>query len=254
MILPMKKTPSRLAIIPFVLLAAAFLPSCGASGGDPAVVKPALASAAASATAKKRPRHALDGRHVAILAGEAYADKASFSALEDEYGLVGDGGMLLFADSVKEVVEDSALTAIIAVGAPERTARALESLRSARPDVAIVSVFPSDEVLSVEAVSTLVIDVPVASEILAGETGTPMEAISGKDLSFLLLAAALYAELPAGDALPPAKFEAALELARKAARNPVAARDWKISQFVDTDSGLKALNHLVIDIPREGEP
>lgn len=245
----MKKLPFRPFIGLFAAVAVLLTLSCE--------VRRDVSSVAADAnpvSAKPRPLHAPDGRHVAIYAGEGFgADVAGggiFAGLITEYGLLSEGGMLFFPESVDEAAEDPALTAIVTLGAPERTARALERLRATRPAVAIISVFPGDEVLSVEAVSGLVIDVPVSSDLLADENASRTEALPAADLSFLLLSAALYAERPESEAdtAPIVRFDEAMEAARREIRNPVAGKDWRITQFVDTDTGLKARNHLVIDV------
>lgn len=224
------------------------------------IVSPDTKTPAASSK-EKAPRHRNDGHRVAVIAGPAYSadipdpsetasgsEESVFGQLIEEYGLTGEGGMLYFAKGTDAIRGDPSTFLVITVGAPERTARDLDRLRADMPNVRIITLFPTDEVLSIEAVSDLVIDIPSSGELLADENAQSASRISAPDLSFLLLAAALFAERDASVA-PAARFDAAILDARVAARLPAAGDGWKIAQYVDTDTGLKARNHLVIDIP-----
>lgn len=245
----MKKLSFFAACLGSGALISAVLSSCDAIRMPPASAGNAAAAAVAdkaSVPAKKLPRHALDGRRIALYAGADYTSKAPFEALEIEYGLTHEGGMLFYPANLTEAASDTELTAVITLGSPERTVRGLENLRSARSELSIISIFPADEVLAVEAVSDLVIDIPASSSLMADETASSAFAVSDRDLSYILLAAALFAE-QRRDLAPLARFDLALEAVRKEMRDPIAGRDWNISQYIDTDSGLKARNHLVID-------
>lgn len=217
------------------------------------------ANATAESPKKKAPRHSNDGHRVAVVAGPAYASDVTgasgaaagdsiFGELVEEYGLVADGGMLVFAKNVDAIRGDPSVSLVITVGAPERTARDLDRLRAAMPKIRIVTLFPTDEVLSVEAVSDLVIDIPVSTELLADENAQSASSVPRSELSFLLLAAALYADRGPEES-PAVRFDAAIVDARIAARLPGGGNGWQIAHFIDTDTGLKARNHFILDIP-----
>ncbi len=227
--------------------------ACDAIRLPPAAAANAGVPEKAAAPAKKTPRHAQDGRRVAVYAGASYGSRPVFGGLETEYGLAEEGGMLFYPETLDAAASEERLTAVIALGAPERTVRGLERLRSTRPGVTIVSVFPADEVLSVEAVSDLVIDIPAASGLLADENASSSAFVSDAELSTLLAVAALFAEQDA-DQAPLARFDSALQAARKDLRDPVAGRDWVISPYLDADTGLRSRNHLVIDLGGEANP
>lgn len=238
----------------------AFLGSLGSCSGK-WILSPSAspsASAAQETPKKKAPRHALDGRRILLLAGKAYAggDPASdplYAPLIEEFGLLSEGGMLGIVTSPQELLEDPSVTAVIVLAGPERTVRTLLRLRNERPGILILSIFPVDETLAVEAVSDLVIDLPVSPELLADENAPQAAAIPDGELSFLLLAAALFSDTPASDP-PPVRFDGALAAARKSRGNPAAASLWSIVPYKDGDTGLKSRNHLVVDIPGSTGP
>jgi hypothetical protein len=185
-----------------------------------------------------------------------------------EYGIAGAGGMtvkLLYPDSFKvsgiarisvlaDRAAESGVTIIVTVGAPEGTVNVLNRIRAANPSIKIVSLFPLDDALSVEAVSDIVADYPVPKEILSSENAAAASSsvpgsagsVNDSSLGLLVLASVLAEEGPSSDA-PQARLAASLETARSLMKMKKTDASWNLSPWADPDTGLKSRNHLLLE-------
>ncbi len=192
-----------------------------------------------------------DGRYIAVWLGPSWSDRRDIlDDLHAEFGQFADGGAVLSVTTIEEVRGLSPVRILVTVAVPERSVRELERFRASDPEIQILSVFPMDEVLPVEAVSDLVLDLPAASDILSGEAEDTAFSIPATELSSLLYVSVLALETDSSPA--PDRFSAALKLAREASRNQSVGSSWTVSAWKDPDTGIRSRNHLVIAMNGSG--
>lgn len=205
-------------------------------------------------------RRKAENRRILVALGPSWSNQpAILKHLLAEYGAVSSGGivqLLQYPDDflVEGRVRLSVLTAaasdilvdtVITLGTPDGTVRELSRLHASRPELHILTLFPEDDALMVEAASELVIEQAVSSELLADEDGS---ALSNTDVSFLLFAVALSGE--STDKISPLRcIELSVERARQLSRDKKAATGWAFLPRIDPDTGLKSRNHVLLKLP-----
>lgn len=193
-----------------------------------------------------------DGRYIAVWLGPAWNSRRDIlDDLHAEFGQFAEGGAVLAVNTMEEVRGVSPVRILVTVAVPERSVRELERLRASDPEIQILSVFPMDEVLPVEAVSDLVLDLPAASDILSGEAEDTAFNFPSTELSSLLYVSVLALESESAPA--PDRFSSALKLAREASRNQSVGSSWTVSAWKDPDTGIRSRNHLVIAMNGSGD-
>lgn len=207
------------------------------------------------ASAKNPIRKGADHQVVVLLGSEYAAREAVLAPLIAEYGLAGSDGMaviLRYPESFAENkrVSFSALSAaasmpkttvIVTIGAPEGTARELAKIRKDHEKMHIITLFPFDESISTEAVSSLVVDSPVSDDVPEGESAVML---SDADIGVLLLASVLFGESFDEKKSPLLRMTESLEAARKIVRLKKADANWKLSSCIDTGTNLRSWNHV----------
>lgn len=212
-----------------------------------------MAGLSLAAPAKKQADH-----QVVIMLGREYGSHpAILDAVIDEYGLAATGGLvyrMLYPDSFTvnkkislTLLSDAAALAntstVITVGAPEGTVREIAKIRRNHPDMQIITLFPSDDLISVEAVSSLVIDSTSAGDLLADEK---TEILPDAELCTLLLASVVFGEKNEPAVPPLTRLNAALETAKKIQKTAKTGPVWKFSSYIDNETNLRSWNHVVV--------
>lgn len=260
-------------ILACFLLCLSVLTGCGeraVSASQPAVSGTSGAGNSSGGIVKVRPPHHKPADHqIIVMFGPDYAGKQGLlSGLTEEYGLVGFGGMMRvmsWPDSflvnkhprlsvLSDAAKESTATIIVAVGAPEGTVEELIRIRRAHPAMKIITIFPEDGALQVEAVSNLVVDQNVSADVPASEsteTGGTVSGSAGSDseLGVLLLAAALSVDGKDTGASVLTNLTASIDTARNLMKQKKACAAWHFAFFVDPDTGLRAQNHVAIEVP-----
>jgi len=252
----MDKMKKLCALSVSIVFFAALMAGCGA---------PAEKTAAAEVAAPPARMVRKQADHqVLVLLGPDYADRSGIlEPIIEEFALASSGGMILplaypasFTVDKKirlSVLSDTAklpaVTVVVTLGAPEGMVRELTKIRAARPDMRIMSLFSADEVLPLEAVSTLVLDYAQAGELLAEENTS---VISDTDLSVLVLAAMLAAEETDASIAPLDRLVVSLDAARRVLKQKNAGTGWNFASFVDADTNLRSRNHVILELPAEG--
>jgi len=114
-----------------------------------------------------------------------------------------------------------------------------------------MTLFSADEVLPVEAVSTLVLDYVQAGEMLAEENTA---FFTDTDLSVLVLAAMLAGEEDDSSIAPLDRLTVSLDASRRILKQKTAGADWSFAAYVDTDTNLRSRNHVLLELPAGGAP
>lgn len=257
------KNLSFYRFLAILFLGCTLVAACKPEGKDTSRVilsgdkKPVLAKVA------PRFRRAAGGPVVLLALGESWASRPEILAdITAEYGLLEDGGMLnilrypedfltegrVRLSALTAEASDAAVSMVIALGTPQGTSRELMRIRSSRSDIRLVSVFPEDEILPAEAASDLVLDQAISGDILADEGDL---ALTEADISFLLLVASLAGEKILPGSSVSKLFPDVLESARKTTGRRMEALSWTFKPCIDPDTGLKAFNHLLLDVRRE---
>ena len=171
-------------------------------------------------------RRKAENRRILVALGPSWSNQPSvLKHILAEYGDVSSGGivhLLQYPDDflVEGRIRLSVLTAessdvlvdtLITIGTPAGTVRELSRLHASRPELHILTLFPEDDALLVEAASELVLEQAVPSELLADEDSL---SLSNTDVSFLLLALALSGE-NRDEVSPLKRIELSVEKARK---------------------------------------
>lgn len=205
------------------------------------------------------------GKQIIVMLGNDYAVRPTILAsLITKYGDARTGGLILpmyypqsfIVDKrlrlslLSDAVEKTASSIVVTVGAPEGTVRELAKIRNSHPEMQIISIFSLDEIFPVEAVSSLVLDSPISSDLLAAESST---VISDAEIEVLILAAVLSAEETDIKAPALERFTYSLETAKSVLKQNKVGSDWKFSAFVDTETNLRSANHLVFEC-KPGKP
>lgn len=205
-----------------------------------------------------------------LLSGAAFPrESGAADFLAWEYGLAEEKGRVRVlywpetfrrTDSslrlVRETVREEQPDILITLGAPEGTLRELRAVREEFPDIRIVSIFPADDPLPVEAVSNLMIDQEVPAAVLSPD-GDPAlmpeeEAaadFSGREAAVLLLGAAFAMESGDLSATGSEILASGMQLAGTVAKEggliyPVP--DWEFLPAADPETGIKSMKHVLI--------
>lgn len=199
---------------------------------------------------------------VLVMLGSDYSLRTSLlDGLVSEYGLNTAGGMLLplfYPESFTRdkrirlslLSETAALgetTIVVVVAGPEGTARELSKIRNAHPSMQIISLFPQEDILALEAVSSLVIDYTVAGDLLAAED---IAFLSDSEIGVLLLASVLFGEDPDPAVSPLLRLTRALDSARSALKQKNTGPKWSIASYVDPETNLRSWNHVMLETGR----
>jgi len=224
------------------------------------------AGSAKPARQVKPPRRKPVDHKVVVMLGPLYADRPAVTeSLLAEYGVAGYGGMvelmpypaaftrngLVRLSDLTDAVRSPGVTILVTVGAPEKTVTELNKLRADRRPLSVISVFPSDEYLPVEAVSDLVLDRSLSGEPLADEESS---LIPDADLGVLLLAAVLSGEEKDGSISPQLRLETSLDSAKILAHQKKSCAGWSFSPWIDPETGLRSRNHLVLATAAPARP
>lgn len=207
------------------------------------------------ASAKNPIRKGADHQVVVMLGSEYAVREGILAPVIAEYGLAGSDGkavILRYPESFTENkrVSFSALSAaasmpkttvIVTIGAPEGTARELAKIRKNHEKINIITLFSFDESISIEAVSSLVIDSPISDDVPENESPVTL---SDADVGILLLASVLFGESSDGEKTPLLRLTESLEGARKLVRLKKTDANWKLSSFIDTGTNLRSWNHV----------
>lgn len=205
---------------------------------------------------------------VLVLAGEGFGRESGVADLiSREYGLAEEKGrarILYWPETFRReaaslrlfstVAEEEAPGIILTIGAPEGTVRELRRIRESAPAVTIVSVFPLEEAIPVEAVSDIMIDIGVPD--FGGGAESHQEAdtaveISGGEAAVILLGAVFAAEQNDGNRLKSVELEEGIEKACEcglAAGYEAIGGAWGYAQAVDPETGIRSQKHVVIQI------
>lgn len=202
--------------------------------------------------------------HVAVLYGYGYNDSEfvqnSLSKLSEKFGLVQDGGLIVhfvFPDdfsaggagrisNLSYYVEENNCKALITLGAPEYTHRALARIQDAERECFIISLFSQDDVLSTEADSDVVID------FIEPEKSVEMEVEIAEETSMQHIEKTQFIlertiKSVSGDNL----FK---ENSLQEVISSLYGQDWKVGSYVDSSTGLKAKNHFVLKYVEKTQP
>lgn len=202
-----------------------------------------------------------------ILAGEDFGPQGGATGLISRvYGLAEEKGRIrilywpetfdhnnsslrLFSSTADEEKPEI----VVNLGGPEGTLRELRRIKEMFPETKIISIFPLDEAIPVEAVSDLMVDVYVPS--LESDTAAPQDEketsveISGEETSLILLGAVLATETDGSDSVKSDSLAAGI---KKAAEMADIGKDmtdgWEYLQAVDADTGIRSKKHVLIKV------
>lgn len=211
-------------------------------------------------------------KHIAFLFGYGYNDKAFVdsicSKLAEEYGLEKENGLILpliYPDdflvtgsiarisNLYSIVKDKNCRALITLGAPEYTHRALAKIQDENLNCTVISLFSQDDILGTEAGSFLVFDFAEDELVLSDETENESitefeeEAITSltndTELKHLDKMNFLVSKVVESLKNPlEIKNKEILQVA-----TGIFGKNWEVSSFLDTDTGLRAKNHFVLN-------
>lgn len=203
---------------------------------------------------------------VLILAGEDFKrESGAFDLIAMEYGLAEEKGrvrILYWPETFDtansslrlftETAEEEKPGIIVTLGAPEGTLRELRRINGILPAAKIISIFPLEEPIPVEAVSGLLVDVYVPG--LESDTAAPQDEndtaveISGKETALILLGAVLAMETDDGDSIKSETLAAGIaEAAEKTdSETKTQIKDWEYMPAVDTETGIRSKKHVLV--------
>lgn len=211
-------------------------------------------------------------KHIALLFGYGYNDKVFVdsicSKLAEEYGLEKENGLILpliYPDdflvtgsiarisNLSSIVKDKNCRALITLGAPEYTHRALAKIQDENLNCTVISLFSQDDILGTEAGSFLVFDFAEDELVLSDETENESitefeeEAITSltndTELKHLDKMNFLVSKVVESLKNPlEIKNKEILQVA-----TGIFGKNWEVSSFLDTDTGLRAKNHFVLN-------
>jgi hypothetical protein len=237
--------------VPRFFFAGSFFVGCSAKTSG--TVSPADTKVVASSS---KPDH-----RILVMLGSGFSTHpAILDDLVNKYGLTSSGGMvssLLYPQSFTEgkkislqLLSESAdapgTTIVVTVGAPEGTVRELNKIRRTHPDMQILTLFPAEQGLASEAVSSLLIDYTVSGDVLAAETG---KTLSDADLGVLVLATVLSVEKPDPAVSPLLRLVTSVDSARFILKQKKPLVSWKITPFLDPETNIPSRNHVVLEVP-----
>ncbi len=198
---------------------------------------------------------------VAIVFGYGYTDSPFYeellSSLQTTFGLDSEGGLILplaFPDdftydgiegrisSLPDIIADKKIKALITLGAPESTHRALaiiqdRAIHDAFFDFPVFSLFPQDDILGIEAGSHVVINfAPFGSAQGMGEEA----GLQHMDLIPLILAAVLKKVRDFPKAASSYQIQKYL--------GSLLGTSWQVELNVDPETSLRSKNHFLISL------
>ncbi len=216
-----------------------------------------------------------------VLAGQDFPEESGIADFVSwEYGLAEEKGRARFLywphtfeerDAslrlLSNTAQEESPEIVVAFAAPEGTLRELNRIRAEFPEIKIVSIFPSDEALPIEAVSDMVIDMDISDVEGAGIDGgitaeeeTALD-ITAREAAALILGAVFsmeMEEMEAGSSGAPVR--ALLETGMRFAEAVAMSADadftglcWEYAQAVDPDTGLRSRKHVLIRKIKEDE-
>ena len=211
-------------------------------------------------------------KHVAILFGYGYNDKSFVDSvclhLSEEYGLEKENGLILplvYPDdfivsgstarisNLSSMMKDKNCRALITLGAPEYTHKALAKIQDDNLDCLVFSLFSQDDVLGTEAGSFLVFDFAEEELILSDETDDSSNTEITEDAIKSLTNDTELKHLDKMNYLVSKVVEILKnpsELKNKEilqVATGIFGKDWEVSSFLDADTGLRAKNHFVLN-------
>ena len=209
--------------------------------------------------------------HIAVLFGYGYNDKDFVSSIcsvfAEEYGLEENDGLILpliypqdfvisgtvaRISNLTSIIKDKNCKALITLGSPESTHKALAKIQDENIDCTVVSLFSQDDILGTESGSYLVFDFTEKELVLSEENETSdLEEKSTDDfhsvtkdtelqhldkMNFILSKVIDFLKVPSdftNKEMP------------QVATN-IFGKDWEVSAFLDVDTGLRSRNHFVL--------
>ena len=209
--------------------------------------------------------------HIAVLFGYGYNDKdfvdTICSVLAEEYGLEENDGLILplvypqdflvtssvaRISNLSSIIKEKNCKSLITLGAPEFTHRALAKLQDENQNCTVISLFSQDDVLGTESGSFLVFDFAEKELVLSEESE---ELVTNQNSSTDLHSLTKDTELQHLDKMNfiLAKtinfLKNSTELQNKEISQiatSVFGKDWEVSAFLDSDTGLRSRNHFVL--------
>lgn len=202
----------------------------------------------------------LQDKKIAVVLAHNFNDEdvidSVVSCLEKNYGVFSDGqdGLVKYyvfpedftvsgrvrVSSLFSLLKDEKLAALITVGAPENLyssiARLEDESENSSLEYPVIQLFPQDDILGTEAVSKLVLDFTRKPETMAEEE-------SSVEINFdvnEILANAI-------DLVIAGKGQIARDGNLLAAAQKIAGDAHKVSHFVDSETGLKSINHFTFE-------
>lgn len=211
-------------------------------------------------------------KHIALLFGYGYNDKAFVdsicSKLAEEYGLEKENGLILpliYPDdflvtgsiarisNLSSIVKDKNCRALITLGAPEYTHRALAKIQDENLNCTVISLFSQDDILGTEAGSFLVFDFAEDELVLSDETEDESITEFEEEAITSLTNDTELKHLDKMNFLVSKVVESLknpLEIKNKdilQVATGIFGKNWEVSSFLDTDTGLRAKNHFVLN-------
>lgn len=197
-------------------------------------------------------------KKTAILFGYGYNDadfvKKTTEMLFQKYGNAQENGnliSLIYPDDFKHgsksyisglanILDDQELSALIILGAPEGTYKAVTKLQDSydgKNPFPVISLFSQDDTLGTEYISDIVIDKKQTVHINGLLQAEAEVEISSETISLLenIVFLSTIAESPLK------KDSTLFDIVKMMAKN------LKVSRYVDSETGLTSINHFVID-------
>ena len=209
--------------------------------------------------------------HIAVLFGYGYNDKSFVdsicSVLAEEYGLEENDGLILplvypqdfivtgsvaRISNLSSILKDKNCKSLITLGAPEFTHKALAKIQDENLNCTVISLFSQDDVLGTESGSFLVFDFAEKELVLSEESE---ETLTNQSSPTDLHSLTKDTELQHLDKMNfiLAKtinfLKNSTELQNKEISQiatSVFGKDWEVSAFLDSDTGLRSRNHFVL--------
>ena len=204
-----------------------------------------------------------DYPRIQILFGYGYTEDENRLPVEqklfDEFGKAEDKGLIYTAvfpdeyvkggrihlDFISKLVEDKNLCGLIVVGAPERTHYALSDMQDSGYSFPVFSIFSQDDVLGIESGSTFVLDYKGIPSDKSSIHQEEYSEFSGNLAEILIPVIRLIRDTSKGKSLLPSAAAVAMSL--EAAYKKYIP-ECSVQSFVDPESGLRALNHYVLEV------
>jgi hypothetical protein len=195
-------------------------------------------------------------KQIAVVFGHSYNDERFVSEtraqIASRFGLASEGGLvlpLIFPDDFKngriapldDMLADYDICGLIVIGAPERTyavlARLQDSWGAEAPAYPVIMLAPQDDVLGIEAGADLVLDFAAGNET---DTLEEQVAKPSDEMPELLFALIRYMYLLKDE------FDSVLSNVRGDVLD-LLGDSWEITPYIDSETGLYAINHFIIE-------